>query len=114
MSESSIILRRWSGRLRSADEAECLDYVARTGADDYTRVDGYLGHQILIRTIGDGTSEITTLSWWRDMDAVRGFAGDQPERSVYYPEDDRYLIDKPEFVEHHRIFASDIRLAGEG
>jgi len=24
------------------------------------------------------------------MDAIRGFAGDDVERAVYYPEDDRY------------------------
>ena len=113
MSDHSIILRKWSGRLRTADEAECLAYTARTGAEDYSKTDGHLGHQILIRRLGDGISEITTLSWWRDMDAVRRFAGERPELSVYYPEDDRYLIDKPEFVEHHRVFASDMPFAGE-
>jgi hypothetical protein len=65
---------------------------------------------MMLRAIGDGVSEVTTLSWWRDMDAVRGFAGPEPERAVYYPEDDRYLLDHPEFVEHHRVFASDVRL----
>jgi hypothetical protein len=65
-----------------------------------------------MRTLGDGVSEISTLSWWRDMDAVRAFAGDQPEVAVYYPEDDRYLIDRPQYVEHYRVLESDIRLSG--
>ena len=30
------------------------------------------------------------------MDAIRGFAGDDVERAVYYPQDDRYLLTKPE------------------
>jgi hypothetical protein len=30
------------------------------------------------------------------MDAIRGFAGDDVERAVYYQEDDRYLLTKPE------------------
>jgi hypothetical protein len=35
------------------------------------------------------------------MDAVRGFAGDDVERPVYYPEEDRYLLTKPEKVQHY-------------
>jgi heme-degrading monooxygenase HmoA len=107
---STIILRRWTGKLRTADEAEYLDYVMRTGGGDYARTEGNLGHQIVMRTLGDGTSEIATLSWWRDMDAVRGFAGEQPEIAVYYPEDDRYLIERPRYVEHFRVLDSDIPL----
>lgn len=106
-----IILRRWSARIRTADEADYVAYIVRTGADDYETTDGNLGHQILVRALGDGTSEITTLSWWRDMEAVRGFAGDEPERAVYYPEDDRFLLDRPDFVEHHRVVESDVQLS---
>ena len=103
MSNPNIILRKWSGRIRTADEQEYVDYVAKTGADDYTSTPGNLGYQILVRTLGDGTSEVTTLSWWRDMEAIRGFAGPQPELSRYYPADDRFLLDRSKFVEHHRV-----------
>ena len=36
------------------------------------------------------------------MDAIRGFAGDDVERAVYYPQDDRYLLTKPEKVQHYQ------------
>ncbi len=111
MNQTGIILRKWHGRIRTADEAEYLDYVASTGASDYGSTDGNLGYQMLVRALGDGTSEVTTLSWWRDMDAIRAFAGPEPERSRYYPEDDRFLVEHPEFVEHHRVVAGDIGLA---
>jgi len=110
MTDGTIILRRWTGRLRTADEADYFDYVMKTGGGDYASTPGNLGHQILMRTLGDGVSEIATLSWWVDMDAVRAFAGDQPEIAVYYPEDDRYLIDRPKYVEHYRVLDSDITL----
>jgi heme-degrading monooxygenase HmoA len=113
MTHDTIILRRWTGRLRTADEAAYVDYVMQTGGGDYAKTPGNLGHQILMRKLGDGVSEIATLSWWRDMDAVRAFAGDQPEVAVYYPEDDRYLIDRPEYVEHYRVLESDIALPGK-
>ena len=113
MTHDTIILRRWTGRLRTADEAAYFDYVMQTGGGDYAKTPGNLGHQILMRALGDGVSEIATLSWWRDMDAVRAFAGDQPEVAVYYPEADRYLIDRPEYVEHYRVLESDIALPGK-
>jgi hypothetical protein len=110
MTDPEIILRKWSGRIRTADEQEYLDYVARTGAGDYVNTAGNLGYQILIRALGDGTSEVTTLSWWTDMRAIRAFAGPEPELSRYYPEDDRFLLDHPKFVEHHRVFAGEVNL----
>jgi heme-degrading monooxygenase HmoA len=110
MSEASIILRKWSGRIRTADEEEYVAYIARTGLDEYKTTEGNLGYQMLMRALGDGASEVTTLSWWRDMDAVRGFAGNDPERAVYYPEDDRFLLERPEFVEHHRVLAGEVSL----
>jgi heme-degrading monooxygenase HmoA len=108
MTGNEIVLRKWSARIRTADETEYVDYIARTGADDIGKTEGHLGHQILVRTLGDGTSEVSTVSWWRDLDAVRAFAGPDPVRARYYAEDDRYLVDRPEFVEHHRVVASDI------
>ena len=47
-------------------------------------------------------AEVITLSWWPSMDAIRGFAGDDVERAVYYPQDDRYLLTKPEKVQHYQ------------
>lgn len=105
MNEPKIILRKWSGRIRTADEEEYVAYIARTGLKEYGNTPGNLGYQMLLRTVGDGTSEVTTLSWWDDMAAVRAFAGNDPERAVYYPDDDRFLIDRPEHVEHHRVVA---------
>jgi hypothetical protein len=42
---------------------------------------------------------------WDSMDAVKAFAGDRPEVAVYYPEDDRYLVERGEFVSHYEVAA---------
>ncbi len=101
----TIILRRWTSRIRTSAEAAYVDYIKRTGMDDYRKTPGNLGAQMLLRALGDGTSEVTTLSWWTDMEAIRGFAGEDVEIARYYPEDDTFLFDKPERVEHHRVVA---------
>jgi hypothetical protein len=37
------------------------------------------------------------------MDAIRGFAGDDVERAVYYPEDDRFLVEHEDTVTHWQV-----------
>jgi heme-degrading monooxygenase HmoA len=110
MGNETIILRRWRSRIRTAERDEYAAYVARTGGADYANTPGNLGFQMLMRDLDDGSTEITTLSWWRSMDAVREFAGRQPERARYYPEDDRFLLEKPDSVEHHAVVAGDLAL----
>lgn len=100
-----VILRRWSARIRTQDEAAYADYIRGTGLDDYGRTSGNLGYQMLFRALGDGSSEVTTLSWWTSLDAMAAFAGEDITRARYYPEDDRFLLDRPAHVEHHRIVA---------
>jgi heme-degrading monooxygenase HmoA len=108
MDGKQVILRRWVGRIRTADEADYVAYVRRTGADDYAETPGNLGFQIVMRALGDGVSEVTTLSWWESMEAIKAFAGDRPEVAVYYPEDDRFLLERPKHVEHHEVVAGSI------
>ena len=98
-----MILRRWTGRIRTADESEYRDYIAGTGGVGYRGTPGNLGWQMVFRDLGDGTSEVTTLSWWTDLGVIRGFAGEDYERAVYYPEDDRFLLDRPPNVDHFRV-----------
>jgi heme-degrading monooxygenase HmoA len=98
-----MILRRWSALIRTADEDAYRAYFEMTGAADYGSTPGNLGYQLLFRALGDDVSEITTLSWWRAMDDITAFAGEPVDRARYYPEDDRFLLTKPETVEHHRV-----------
>lgn len=107
---NEVILRKWTGRIRTAQEQEYVAYIAGTGLEDYARTPGNLGFEMLLRNLGNGESEVTTLSWWTSMDSIRAFAGNTPELARYYPEDDQYLLQRPLHVEHHRIVASDLRV----
>jgi heme-degrading monooxygenase HmoA len=112
MAAAQVILRKWSSRIRTADRQAYVSYVAETGGVDYGSTTGNLGYQILTRDCGDGTTEITTLSWWESMDAIRQFAGPEPEVARYYAEDDRYLLDRPRHVEHHIVEAGRVHIDG--
>jgi len=106
-----LILRRWSSVIHTRDRAPYAAYFGRTGGLDYAATTGNRGFQMLMRDRGDDTTEIVTLSWWTSMDAVRGFAGDAPELARYYPEDDRYLLEKSEFVDHYTVVAGSLPTA---
>lgn len=97
-----MIARIWRGAVRSEDAHEYVGYVRDTGIEHYRSTPGNQGAWILHRRLDDRT-EILTFSLWEDMDAVRAFAGDDPERAVYYPEDDRFLVERGETVEHYDV-----------
>jgi heme-degrading monooxygenase HmoA len=100
-----MIARRWVGRIRTADEGTYVPYVEKTGAQDAADTDGNLGFQIHLRRHADGTTTIVFLSWWRDLDAVRAFAGDDHERARLYAEDEGFLVGMDETVEHFEVVA---------
>jgi heme-degrading monooxygenase HmoA len=103
-----MILRQWSARIRTADEARYVAYIEETGAAHYAATEGNLGFQILTSAEADGLSTITTLSWWADLEAVKRFAGEDYTRAQYYPEDDEFLVERTEFVQHHVVRTSEI------
>jgi heme-degrading monooxygenase HmoA len=47
--------------------------------------------------------EIVTLSFWDSVQAIKAFAGDDIDRAVYYPEDDRYLLERDPNVLHYQV-----------
>jgi hypothetical protein len=53
--------------------------------------------------VADGRAEFLTFTFWESKDAIRDFAGDDIGRAVFYPEDDRYLIERSETVRHYEV-----------
>ncbi|UOY03289.1 hypothetical protein [Blastococcus sp. PRF04-17] len=69
----------------------------------YRRPPGNRGAHLLTRELDDGRTEILTLSFRDSIDVVRGFAGDDVSRAVFYPEDDRWLVDRETIVTHCEV-----------
>jgi heme-degrading monooxygenase HmoA len=97
-----VIARIWRGAVRTDNAAEYIEYVRRTGIEHYRSTPGNLGAWILHRAV-DGVTEIVTISLWESMASVHSFAGDDPSQAVYYPEDDRFLIERGPTVEHYEV-----------
>jgi heme-degrading monooxygenase HmoA len=55
--------------------------------------------------VADGRAEFLTLSFWESREAIAGFAGADIERAVFYPKDDRYLVERDTTVRHFQVIA---------
>ena len=98
-----MIARTWRGWVRTADRDAYVAYVEETGMAEYRRTPGNRGAHLLTRDLDDGRTEILTFSLWDSRDVISGFAGEDISRAVFYPEDDRYLVDRERTVTHYEV-----------
>ena len=97
-----MIARIWRGTTDAARADEYLDYIRKTGLSDYASTPGFRDVQVLRRT-REGLTRFTIISYWDSLEAIKAFAGDDPEAAHYYPEDDEYLVERELAVEHHDV-----------
>jgi heme-degrading monooxygenase HmoA len=102
-----VIARIWQGQTRPGMGESYLEYLERTGLTQYRATPGFRGVFVLRRE-SDAGAEYVLISLWDDMDAVRGFAGPEPERAVYYPEDDRYFpeAERRPYLKHYDVLVA--------
>ena len=97
-----MIARTWAGATRAADADAYLDYLHATGLAAYRATPGNQGTLALRRIEGD-RAEFLLLTLWESEEAIRRFAGDDIDRAVFYPEDDRFLVERGERVDHFEV-----------
>jgi hypothetical protein len=71
--------------------------------------DGCLGMQLFRRVEGD-VAEFTTISYWRDFDAMAAMhpeGTDDIRRVSHLPRDPDFLLELPEFAEVSELHAND-------
>jgi heme-degrading monooxygenase HmoA len=99
-----MIARIWQARSRPGMGKAYYSYLEETGLKEYRATEGCKDVMVLTQEIGDQT-EYLLITFWDSMEAVRRFAGPEPERAVYYPEDDRYFSEEERrpFVKHYQV-----------
>ncbi len=99
-----MIARIWSGATETRDAAEYEHYMHRVALPGYADVPGNRLVLMLRRDRDDCRTEFTMTTLWEDLDAVRSFTGADEETAVYYPEDDRFLVERDRVVRHHAVY----------
>ena len=97
-----MIARIWRGAVRKADGAAYAAYMQETGIAGYAATPGNAGVWMLRRDVDDRT-EFVMFTLWESLDAVKAFAGEHFERAVFYPEDDRFLVERDLTSAHYEV-----------
>ncbi len=97
-----MIVRMWHGRVPAEKAARYRAFLNERAIPDYRSVSGNEAVYILERVEGDVTHFIT-MTFWRDEDSIRGFAGDELTRAKYYPEDKEFLLEFEPQVVHYEV-----------
>ena len=98
-----MILREWRGRVPHEKTDAYVEFLERVALPHYGRTAGHHGTWLLLdRERGDDV-EITLLTLWESRDAIHAFAGSDISRAVYCPQDDGFLLEKPERLRHYEV-----------
>lgn len=104
---NAMILRMWKGRADAERADEYVEHVTKRVFPALAAIDGHRGAYLFRRAIDgatqDGAIEFVVLTLWESMEAVRRFAGIQPDRAVVEPEARAVLSSFDESVTHFEV-----------
>ena len=92
----------WHGRVPASKAGVYREFLNTRAIPDYQSVEGNLSVHILERKEGDITHFIT-LTFWKDMDSIKAFAGDDVDKAKYYSEDKDFLLEFEPKVIHYQV-----------
>jgi antibiotic biosynthesis monooxygenase (ABM) superfamily enzyme len=105
-----VIARVWRGATLGEDADAYAAYVEESGMKAARALPGSRG-TIVLRRLRAGRAEFETILLFDSMDDVTAFAGDDLDKAVFFPEDDRYLVERDLEVSH---FEADVQIQGPG
>jgi heme-degrading monooxygenase HmoA len=97
-----MIVRLWRGRA-SADKADAYEaHVTTAVFPKLVKIEGYLHGRLLRRHVG-AQIEFLVLTEWKSWEAIRAFAGDDPDVAVMEPAARAVLAAFDERVQHFEV-----------
>jgi heme-degrading monooxygenase HmoA len=97
-----MITRMWHGRVPTSKAKAYREFLNSRAIPDYRSVEGSLSVHILERAEGEITHFIT-LTFWKNLEVIKTFAGDDVEAAKYYPEDNDFLLEFEPKVVHYEV-----------
>jgi heme-degrading monooxygenase HmoA len=97
-----MIVRMWHGTVPASKAGAYREFLNTRAIPDYQSVQGNLSVHILERKEAE-IAHFITLTFWKDMDSIKAFAGDDVEAAKYYPEDKDFLLEFEPKVVHYEV-----------
>jgi len=99
-----MIARIWKGTTKIEHLKEYTEFMKVRAIPDYKKTDGFVKLTFLKRTDNE-FAYFNLITFWKNVEVIKNFAGIDFDKAKYYPEDKHYLIDFPESVIHYEVFA---------
>ena len=99
-----MIARIWHGKTNSKDFEAYTEFLKKVAIPDYQKTPGFKGLTFL-RQIRDSEGHFNLITYWDNLEVIRNFAGQDIEKAKYYPEDEGFLLEFEEHVQHFDVFA---------
>lgn len=101
-----MIVRIWRGRAASAADAEAYRrHLAERVFPQLAALPGHRGAHLLRRSAPDAV-EVLAVTLWESLEAVKAFAGPEPEVAVVEPAARAVLKEWDDFVHHYELVHS--------
>ena len=97
-----MIVRMWHGRVPTEKAGAYREFLKQRAIPDYRSVPGNISVHVLERLDADITHFIT-MTFWENLTAIHGFAGQDLEIAKYYPEDRDFLLEFEPTVVHYEV-----------
>ena len=97
--------RLWHGAVPAEKTEEYLQYLGQSSLKDIQASPGNQGLLVLIRR-AEETSHVLVMSLWESWEAIRRFAGADPEKARYFAQDAAFLLEMEPTVTHYQVLQS--------
>jgi antibiotic biosynthesis monooxygenase (ABM) superfamily enzyme len=97
-----MIARIWRGATLAENGDAYAAYLEETGMRGARALPGSRG-TLVLRRARAGYTEFETILLFESLDDVKAFAGDDLDAAVFFPEDDRYLVERELAVRHYEV-----------
>ncbi len=99
-----MIARIWHGKTDKASFESYSEFLNQRAIPDYQKTEGFEGLTFLRKIIAK-EAHFTLITYWTNLEVIKNFAGNDIEKAKYYPEDDDFLLEFEENVDHFEVFA---------
>ena len=97
-----MILRMWEARSTAGGAADYIRHATTKVFPKIRAIEGYKGEYLLRRDVKDSV-ELVVLTLWDSIEAIRQFAGPEPNKALVEPEARAVLTSFDEYVTHFEV-----------
>lgn len=99
-----MIARIWSGKTTLENYQAYSEFLIDVAVPDYKKINGCIELTFLKAITIDGLGHFKLISIWDGIESIKEFAGSDFHKAKFYNEDEFFLIEKDEVVEHFEVF----------